>query len=65
MIIIKILKSFLDPLTLPHKINFHSRKLFHKIYQNRYDFINSYNKADANHNAKPHNRSFIAVVKKC
>ncbi len=38
MIIKKILKSFLDPLTLPHKINFHSRKLFYKIYyQSRYN----------------------------
>ena len=40
MIIKKVLKSFLDPLTLPHKINFHSRKLFYKIYyQSRYKDI--------------------------
>ncbi len=57
MIIKKILKSFLDPFTLPHKINFHSRKLFHKIYyQSRYDFnkfhnyqIDSFDKLGINH----------------
>ena len=37
MIVKKILKSFLEPTKLPHKINFHSRKLFYKIYyQSRY-----------------------------
>ena len=66
MIIKKILKSFLDSKTFTHKINFQGRKLFHKIYyQNRYDFINSYNRADANYNANPHKRSSIAVIKKC
>ena len=57
MIIKKVLKSFLDPFTLPHKINFHSRKLFHKIYyQSRYDFnkfhnyqIDSFDKYGINH----------------
>ena len=44
MFIKKVLKSFLDPFTLPHKINFHSRKLFHKIYyQSKYDFNKFYN----------------------
>ena len=38
MIAKKIIKSLLDPLKLPHKINFHSRKLFHKwYYQSRYN----------------------------
>ena len=38
MIAKKIIKSLLDPLTLPHKINFHSRKLFYKwYYQSRYN----------------------------
>ncbi len=38
MIAKKIIKSLFDPLTLPHKINFHSRKLFHKwYYQRRYN----------------------------
>ena len=37
MIVKKILKSFLEPTKLPHKINFHIRKLFYKIYyQSRY-----------------------------
>tara|TARA_B100000963_G_scaffold29270_1_gene21678 strand:- start:4284 stop:5099 length:816 start_codon:yes stop_codon:yes gene_type:complete len=38
MIAKKIIKSLLDPFTLPHKINFHSRKLFNKwYYQSRYN----------------------------
>jgi len=38
MIAKKIIKSLLDPFTLPHKINSHSRKLFNKwYYQSRYN----------------------------
>ena len=48
MIAKKIIKSLLDPLTLPHKINFHSRKLFHKLYyESRYN-INEFEKYQEN-----------------
>ena len=48
MIAKKIIKSLLDHLTLPHKINFHSRKLFHKLYyESRYN-INEFEKYQEN-----------------